>query len=64
MIPIGIARGPAPFRIPIRFQAKDGLILLDQLRALDKQRLVRRLGTMSSGTLRTTLRRLRDVFTE
>ncbi|HEY5302059.1 MAG TPA: type II toxin-antitoxin system PemK/MazF family toxin [Acetobacteraceae bacterium] len=62
--PMTTGSRPAPFRIRIRFQAKDGLILLDQLRALDKQRLVRRLGTLGRGTLRTTLERLRDVFAE
>jgi len=30
----------APFRITVHFQGKSGLILLDQLRTLDKQRLV------------------------
>lgn len=54
----------APFRIPLRFQQKHGLILLDQIRALDKQRLVRRLGTVESRTLRLTLERLQDLFVE
>jgi mRNA interferase MazF len=38
---------PAPYRIPLRFRGTDGLILLDQIRTLDKQRLVRRLGTVT-----------------
>jgi mRNA interferase MazF len=37
---------PAPYRIPLRFRGKDGLILLDQMRSLDEQRLVRRLGAV------------------
>jgi mRNA interferase MazF len=40
------------------------LILLDQIRALDKQRLVKRLGDIDVRTLRTMLGRLRDVFAE
>jgi mRNA interferase MazF len=55
---------PAPFRIPISFGRKNGLILLDQLRTLDKQRLVRRLGAVEPKTLRATLARLRDIFAE
>jgi mRNA interferase MazF len=55
---------PAPFRIPVSFAGKSGLILLDQIRALDKQRLVRRIGTIERRTLRTTLARLRDVFAD
>ena len=55
---------PAPFRLPITFQRKNGLILVDQMRTLDKHRLVRRLGTVESRTLRATLSRLRDMFAD
>jgi mRNA interferase MazF len=55
---------PAPYRIPLRFRGKEGLILLDQLRTLDKQRLVRRLGVISGNTLRLTLAALREMFEE
>ncbi len=54
----------APFRIPVSFPGKHGLILLDQMRALDKQRLVRRLGEIERKALRATLACLRDVFAE
>jgi mRNA interferase MazF len=53
---------PAPYRIPLRFQRKDGLILLDQLRTLDKVRLVRRLGAVDVRTLGLTLAALREMF--
>ena|SRR6516164_3898944 len=55
---------PAPFRIPVSFARKSGLILLDQLRTLDKQRLVRRLGALQPRTLQATLACLRDVFAD
>ena len=61
--PMTTGNRPAPFRIPVRFE-KAGLILLDQIRALDKQRLVRRLGAVDTRTLRTTLERLQAVFAE
>ncbi len=54
----------APFRIPISFGGKKGLILVDQVRALDKARLARRLGAVSSATLSATLRTLQETFTE
>ena len=54
----------APFRIPVSFQRKSGLILLDQMRTLDKQRLVRRLDAVDRRTLRATLARIRDMFAE
>ncbi len=62
--PMTTGSRPAPFRIPVRFQGKDGLILLDQLRALDKQRLVRRLGAVTTKTLSLTLAALREAFEE
>ena len=54
----------APYRIPLRFRRKNGLILLDQLRTLDKRRLMRRLGVVSDNTLRLTLAALREMFAE
>ena len=54
----------APYRIPVRFGGKTGLILLDQMRTLDKQRLVRRMGAINSNTLRQTLAALQAMFAE
>ncbi len=62
--PMTTGSRPTPYRIPLIFRGKDGLILLDQLRTLDKQRLVRRLGAVSGGTLRLTLATLREMFEE
>lgn len=53
---------PAPFRVPIHFDAKTSLILLDQIRALDKQRLVKHLGAVEAHTLELTLDRLQAMF--
>jgi len=39
-----------PTRIQCVFQGKKGLILLDQLRAVDKSRLVKKLGMISKTT--------------
>ncbi len=53
---------PAPFRVPVRHAGQDGLILLDQLRAVDKVRLAKKLGTVSEQTLTTALDTLQKVF--
>ena len=53
---------PAPYRIAVTFQGKRGLILLDQLRTLDKIRLVKRLGNISTTVLASTLKTLQQVF--
>lgn len=52
----------AGFRIPITFQGKSGLILLDQIRTLDKTRLVKKVGSVHRVTLEKTLRTLQAVF--
>jgi mRNA interferase MazF len=58
------ASRPAPYRIPVSFEGKHGLILLDQIRTLDKKRLVKRLGAIGDKTLSDTLRTLQEVFAE
>ncbi len=62
--PMTTGSHPAPYRIPIRFRRKNGLILLDQIRTLDRVRLARRLGVVDAGTLRSTLAALREMFEE
>jgi mRNA interferase MazF len=62
--PMTTGSHPAPYRISLRFRQKIGLILLDQLRTLDKQRMVRRLGMVDATTLSLTLAALREMFEE
>ncbi len=52
----------APFRIPLTFGGKKGLVLLDQIRTLDKGRLARKVGAVSPATLRATLAALQQTF--
>jgi mRNA interferase MazF len=54
----------APFRIGVAHGGKKGLILLDQLRGVDKNRLTKKLGKVSAKTLTSTLSTLQEVFTE
>ena len=51
-----------PFRVPVDFQGKTGLILLDQIRTLDKTRLIRKLGIVEANTLAETLVVLQELF--
>jgi mRNA interferase MazF len=43
---------------------KKGLILLDQMRAVDKARLAKKSGAVSAKTLTSTLSTLQEAFTE
>lgn len=52
----------APFRIPVTHAGKRGLILLDQMRTVDKARLSKRSGSVSVKTLEATLGTLQELF--
>ena len=51
-----------PTRIPCRFDEKDGEIVLDQIRTVDKIRLVKRLGSIDTVTQRRTLKTILEMF--
>ena len=53
---------PYPFRIPFRFQRKDGFIVIDQLRTVDRRRLIRRLGKVHRTTMQKVLGTLQEMF--
>ena len=53
-----------PTRVPCRFQGKDGQIVLDQLRTVDKVRLVKLLGRISASTRQAVLAALAEMFAE
>ena len=51
-----------PFRVPCRFAGKMGHVVLDQTRAVDHERLVRRLGRLAPSTFRRVLGVLQEKF--
>jgi mRNA interferase MazF len=56
-------RGRAyPTRVSVRFQGKDGQIVLDQMRTIDKSRLVKKLGTITVPTQVAVLNALASLF--
>lgn len=62
--PMTTGSRPAPFRIGIKFKGKDGLILPDQMRTLDKTRLVKRLGKVDAVTATAVREVLIEMFGE
>lgn len=52
------------FRIPVRFKNRDGLILPDQMRTIDKARLAKRMGRVDAATLSAVLGVLGEMFGE
>jgi len=53
-----------PWRIRCRFQHRTGYVVLDQMRAVDRERLVKRLGVLSADTLNEVLGSLQEMFAE
>ena len=51
-----------PFRVAVTFQGQQGLVVTDQMRALDRKRLVKRLGRVNAQTLAAVLRVLSQMF--
>jgi mRNA interferase MazF len=51
-----------PTRAACTFQNKSGQIVLDQLRTVDKTRLVRRLGEINAATADSVLEKLAELF--
>ncbi len=55
---------PAPYRIHVRLGGRDGIILLDQIRAVDKSRLTKRAGILAPAALSAVLSGLSELFSE
>jgi mRNA interferase MazF len=60
--PMTTVTRPYPTRVEVRFQGRRGQVALDQLRAIDRQRLVRKLGRVSPSTAQTASATLLKMF--
>ena len=60
--PMTTTERPYPTRVSVRFQRKAGQIAPDQVRAIDRERLVRRLGAISSATAESVSATLLEIF--
>jgi len=55
---------PYPSRVACRFQGRDGQVVLDQIRTVDKSRLLKRLGRIAPTTQKAVLSALAELFAE
>ena len=53
-----------PTRVSCHIEGKDGQIVLDQIRTIDKTRLVKHLGRVSAPTQKLVLATLAEMFAE
>ncbi len=60
--PLTTASRPYPSRVPVRFAGKDGQVVIDQLRTVDKVRLAARLGALDPQEATAVLEVLKEFF--
>lgn len=60
--PVTSGSRAARFRVPVHFNGRDGLILAEQVRSVDKRRLVKHLGDVEAAALEQTLAILQAIF--
>ena len=53
-----------PTRVPVLFAKKEGMIVLDQLRTVDKERLVKKLGSIKESEAKKVIEILQEMFSE
>ena len=62
--PLTTVSRPYPTRVKCTFQGKQGQIVLDQIRTVDKARLVKRLGQLEKSARSNVLETLIEMFSE
>jgi mRNA interferase MazF len=62
--PMTTAGQAYPWRVRCRFQNRSGFVALDQLRTVDGERLIRRLGRLTPEAVGQVLRGLQEMFAE
>jgi mRNA interferase MazF len=60
--PLTPAGRPYPSHVPVRFAGRNGQVVVDQLRTVDKVRLARRLGALEPRESAAVLEVLREFF--
>lgn len=62
MAPLTTADKEYPTRIPCEFKKKTGYVVLDQIRTVDKTRLIKKLGTLDAKTQSRVISVLQRLF--
>jgi mRNA interferase MazF len=60
--PLTSGKHTYPFRVSCRFQNRKGHVVLDQIRTVDRERLVRKLGRLSTPAIERSLSILQEMF--
>ena len=64
VVPMTSKSRPAPYRFALSFRDTDGFVLTEQIRTIDKARLVKRLGSVPASVLSQVLQIVRETYEE
>jgi mRNA interferase MazF len=62
VVPMTTKGRPYPTRVECKFQGKQGQVVIDQIRTVDKSRLVKKLGKLDNSTSLKVLAVLAELF--
>ena len=62
VVPMTIVSRPSPFRPVVEFAGRRGLLLPDQIKSVDRERMLRKVGELEPAVLSALLDVLRRVF--
>ena len=60
--PMTKGRQSYPTRVPVKFKEREGSVALDQIRAVDKSRLINKVGVIKEPTRSKVLAILQEMF--
>jgi mRNA interferase MazF len=64
IVPLTSGSLPSGFRPEVRFADRVGLLVTDQMRSVDRTRMIRKIGRLRTSELTTLLATLREMFEE
>ena len=62
--PLSAVRTKYPTRVPVSFLGSERAIVLDQIRTVDKERLVKKIGVIEKAAQQQTIERLQELFAD
>lgn len=55
---------PYPTRVPVKFGGKNGWVVLDQIRTVDKKRLIKKLGKIDHNTINSIKSTIKEMLVD
>lgn len=53
-----------PTRVPVRFKGKDGWVVLDQIRTVDRKRMIKRLGRLNDDAVQNVKSVIQEMLVD